>query len=315
MTPTKPSLWKYGGLTKTELGKRVFRQIKEDEVAVRSASLAYYFMLAVFPAMLVVLSIIGFFGPGSQLQQALFSNLARMLPGSTSELIQKTLQEVTHASSAGKAVIGALGALWAASNGTTAIMQSLNVAYEVREDRPWWKQKVIALGLTLALATLVLSALGLTLFGGRAADFLGSHGFGTAIVVFWKKVQWPLVVVFMFVAFATTYYFAPNLKKPEWNWITPGSALGALFWIVASLGFKLYLHFFNSYSKTYGSLGAVITLLLWLYITGFCILLGGEINSEIGRAAEDMQERERQRQNKIEQDIRTLWGQNERRGA
>jgi membrane protein len=276
------------------LGKRVGKEIGQDEVAVRSAALAYYFVLAVFPAMLFVLSIIGFFAAtGSQLREALFSNLARMLPGSASDLIHKTLDEVTNASGAGKAIFGILAALWAASNGVTAVMQSLNIAYEVKEDRPWWKQKAVALGLTLALAVLVLTALGLTLFGGKAAEFVGTHvGLGGAVVTLWKVVQWPLVLAFMFLAFAVTYYFAPNLKKPEWHWITPGSALGLIFWLIASFGFKLYLHFFNSYSKTYGSLGAVIILLLWLYITGFTILLGGELNSEIGRAADAQAEHE-----------------------
>jgi membrane protein len=293
-TEQRPSLWKLGGLTPLVLGKRVGKEIGQDEVPVRSAALAYYFVLAVFPAMLFVLSIIGFFAAtGSQLREALFSNLARMLPGSASDLIHKTLDEVTNASGAGKAIFGILAALWAASNGVTAVMQSLNIAYEVKEDRPWWKQKAVALGLTLALAVLVLTALGLTLFGGKAAEFVGSHvGLGGAVVMLWKIVQWPVVLAFMFLAFAVTYYFAPNLEKPEWHWITPGSALGLIFWLIASFGFKLYLHFFNSYSKTYGSLGAVIILLLWLYITGFTILLGGELNSEIGRAADAQAEHE-----------------------
>ena len=287
----RPSLWALGGLGPLGLAKRVGKEIGEDEIPLRSTSLAYYFILAVFPAMLFVLSILGFFATaGSHLQQSLFTNLARMMPGSASEQIQKTLQEVTSASGAGKAIFGILGALWAASQGVTAVMESLNIAYEVDEDRPWWKKKAVAVGLTLTLAVLVLCALGLMLFGGKAADFVGAHvGMGTVLVMLWKIVQWPLVLAFMFAAFAVTYYFGPNLKKPEWQWITPGSLLGLVGWLVASFGFKIYLHYFNSYSKTYGSLGAVIILLLWLYITGFCILLGGEVNSEIGRAGDAQQ--------------------------
>jgi membrane protein len=125
---------------------------------------------------------------------------------------------------------------------------------------------------------------------------------GNVTVIAWKIVQWPIVLAFMFAAFATTYYFAPNLKEPEWHWITPGSGLGLVFWLVASLGFKLYLHFFNSYSKTYGSLGAVIILLLWLYITGFAILIGGEINAAIGRAA-DAQQQYEERHQRIEREL------------
>jgi membrane protein len=239
----KPSLWALGALTPIELGKRVWKQVGEDEVAVRSTSLAYYFILAVFPAMIFVLSIIGLFGFGPQLQASLFQYAGRMLPGSATDLIRRSLQEVMQSSGAGKALFGIIGALWSASSGVSAVMQSLDVAYEVKEDRPLWKQKAVAVGLTLALAVLVLGALALTLFGGKAADFVGSHvGLGAAAVVAWKIVQWPLVVALMFAAFAITYYFAPNLEKPEWHWITPGSALGLIFWLVASFGFKLYLH-------------------------------------------------------------------------
>lgn len=296
----KPSLWKLGGLTPLNLGKRAWKEIVEDEVFARSASLAYYFILAVLPAMVFALSIIGLLtAAGSEWQASLFSTLARVMPASASDLVQKTFQEVSRASGAGKAAFGILGALWAASQGVAAVMQSLNVAYEVKERRPWWKQKVLAIGLTLALAVLVLGALGLMLFGGRAAGYLASHlgpgnaGLGHALVVAWNVVQWPVVLGFMFAAFAVTYYFAPHLKDPEWHWITPGSATGLFCWLVASFALKMYLHFFNSYSKTYGSVGAVIILLLWLYITGFSILLGGEVNSEIDKAtAAQQQEQE-----------------------
>ena len=128
-------------------------------------------------------------------------------------------------------------------------------------------------------------------------------GLGPAVVYGWKIVQWPLVFAFMFLAFAMTYYVAPNLEQPEWHWITPGSALGLIFWLVASVGFKIYLHYFNTYSKTYGSLGAAIILLLWLYITGWSIMIGGEVNSAIGHAA-DEQEQYEQRHRNIEKELR-----------
>ena len=282
----KPSIWKLGGLSPLNLGKRAWKEVVEDEVLARSASLAYYFILAVFPAMIFVLSVVGYLTPdGSEWQASMFSTLARVMPSSASDLVQKTFREIAQASGVGKAAFGIVGAMWAASQGVAAVMQSLNVAYEVKERRPWWKQKVIAVGLTLALAMLVLGALGLILFGTKAAEFLALRaGLGHALVLAWRFVQWPAVLAIMFAAFAVTYYFAPNLEKPEWHWITPGSASGLVCWLVASFALKIYLHFFNSYSKTYGSVGAVIILLLWLYITGFSILLGGEINSEIDKA-------------------------------
>jgi membrane protein len=304
-TSSKPSLWKFGGLTPLRLGQQVWKDVGEDEVSVRSAALAYYFVLAVFPAMLFLLSLLGFFASaGTQLRETLFTTLGRVLPSSASDLVHKTLDEVTRSSGAGKAAFGILGALWSASSGVSAIIQCLDIAYDVKEDRPFWKQKAVAIGLTLALAILVIGALGLTLYGGSVADWLGSHlGLGHTFVLMWKIGQWPLVLAFMFVAFAVTYYFAPNLKEPEWHWITPGTVLGLFLWIVASFGFKLYLHFFNSYSKTYGSVGAVIILLLWLYITGFTILVGGEVNSAISRAAE-AQQREEERHRKIEAQLK-----------
>ena len=304
-TKEKPSLWKFGGLTPLGVGKQVWKDIGEDEVAVRSAALAYYFVFALFPAMLFILSLLGFFaGPGSQLRETLFASFARVLPGSAADLIHKTLDEVTRSSGAGKALFGIVGALWSASSGITAVMESLNIAYDVKEDRPMWKQRALAVGLTVALAVLVLLALGLTLYGGDIADWVGAHvGLGQMAVISWKILQWPLVLGCMFLAFATTYYFAPNLKEPEWHWITPGSALGLISWVVASLGFKLYLHFFNSYSKTYGSVGAMIILLLWLYITGFAILVGGEVNSAIGRAG-DAQQQYEQRHRRIEKELK-----------
>jgi len=304
-TISKPSLWKFGGLTPLKLGQQVWKEIGEDEVSVRSAALAYYFVLAVFPAMLFLLSLLGFFAAaGTQLRETLFTTVARVLPGSASDLVHKTLDEVTRSSGAGKALFGILAALWSASSGVSAIIQCLDIAYDVKEDRPFWKQKAIAIGLTLALAVLVIGALGLMLYGGGVADWLGSHvGLGHTFVLMWKIIEWPLVLAFMFAAFTVTYYFAPNLKEPEWHWISPGSTLGLVLWLVASFAFKLYLHFFNSYSKTYGSVGAMIILLLWLYITGFAILVGGEVNSVIGRATE-AQEKQEERHRRIEEELK-----------
>ena len=284
-------LWKLGGMKLSALAKQVWSNVGKDELTVRAAALAYYFVLAVFPAMLFVLSMLGLLATaGTHLRETLFTQLGQLLPGSASQLVRDTLNEVTAASGAGKTAFGILGALWSASSGVGAMIDSLDKAYEVEENRPWWKQKAISMGLTIVLAILVLSASGLALYGGAAAEAVGSHlALGTTVVSAWKIVQWPVVVGFMFLAFAITYYFAPNIKSPEWNWVTPGSAFGLILWLAASLAFKAYLHFFDSYSKTYGSLGATIILLLWLYITGLSILLGGIVNSIIGRAIDEVQ--------------------------
>ncbi len=293
MTAQTPSLWKLGGLKLAALGRQVWTNFGEDELSVRSAALAYYFVLAVFPAMLFLLALLGLFATaGTHLRDSLYNALGQVLPGSAFDLVQGTLSEVTRSKGAGKAIFGILAALWSASAGVNAIIESLNIAYQVKESRPWWKRKALALGLTVALAGLVLTASALTLYGNSAADSVATHwSLGTPLVVLWKILQWPIVLGFMFVAFATTYYFAPNIEKPEWNWVTPGSAFGLILWLASSLGFKIYLHYFDSYSKTYGSVGAVIILLLWLFITGLSIMLGGIVNSIIGRATEEQQKK------------------------
>jgi membrane protein len=282
------SLWKLGGLSWIQLGKNVWREIDADDVFGRSAGLAYYFFLAIFPAMFFLISVFGIVaGPDSQLRANLMNYLGTMVPGSAKELIQKTIEEITRASGGAKLSFGLLGALWAASNGMNAVMQTLNFAYHQKETRPWWKRRiVIAVGLTIAVSLLIIAALVITLYGGEIAEFVGARvGLGSAFVLAWKVVQWPVMIFLVLVAFALVYYFAPDVRDQKWYWVTPGSLIGVGLWILASIGFRIYLHFFNSYSATYGSLGAVIILMLWFYVTGMSILIGGEINAEIENAA------------------------------
>ena len=280
-------MWKFGGLTWKDLGKRVLSEIQEDDVFGRSAQLAYYFLLALFPLLLFLTSVIGLLlGSGTGLRHSLFNYLSQVLPGAAFQLVDSTIYEVSAASSGGKVTFGLLAALWAASNGMGAITQALDVGYNVKETRPWWKQRLTAMGLTLALSVIIISALVLVLYGGRLAHYVaGNYGFGEVFTTTWKVFQWPIVLAFMLLAFALIYYLAPDLHEQKWAWVTPGSVVGVGLWLLVSLGFKLYLHFFDSYSKTYGTLGAVIVLMLWLYLTGAAILIGGEVNSEIENAA------------------------------
>ena len=281
------SLWRLGGLGWKALGKRVWGEIEEDEIFGRAAQLAYYFLLALFPLLLFLTSVIGLvMGTETGLRDSLFNYLGKVLPSSASQLVSSTVFEVTSASGGGKIVFGILAALWAASNGMGAITQALNIAYDVEETRPWWKQRLTAIGLTVALAVLILSALLLVLYGGRIADYVaGNYGLGEMFTMAWKIVQWPIVLAFVLTAFALIYYFAPDVRDQKWIWVTPGAVLGVGLWLLVSFSFRLYLNFFDSYSKTYGALGAVIVLMLWLYLTGAAILIGGEVNSEIEHAA------------------------------
>jgi membrane protein len=279
------SPWKLGGLTPWQLLKRVYHEIDEDEVLTRSAALAYYFVSALFPMIFFLMAILGLFAQSHDLQSGLLSYASRFMPPEAFNLLQKTLREITRSSTGVKLAFGLVLSLWSGSGGVSSIIDALNRCYHVKESRAWWKKNLISLGLTIALSGLTIVALVIILYGGDIAKFVGAHtGLSTVTVMIWRMVQWPVALFFVMMAFALLYYWGADVKQ-QWQWITPGSLVGVLLWVGASLGFRVYLHFFNSYSKSYGSLGAVIVLLLWLYISGLAILLGGEINSEIENAA------------------------------
>ena len=281
------SMWNLGGLTWKELAKRVWHEVTEDDVFGRAAQLSYYFLLALFPLLLFLTTLLGYFaGAGTELRDNLLSYLAQVMPGSAYDLVYSTVDEISKAKGGGKLSFGVLATLWAASNGMGAISESLNVAYNVKEQRPWWKARLVSIGLTVALAVLIITALTLVLYGGEIGDKIAiSFGLGDAFTVTWKILQWPIVLAFVLFSFSLIYYFAPDLRDQDWKWVTPGAMIALILWLLVSFGFRAYLHFFNSYSATYGSLGAVIILMLWFYLTGAAILIGGEINSEIENAA------------------------------
>lgn len=281
------SLWKLGGLGWRELAKRVWAEVQKDNVFGRAAELSYYFLLALFPFLIFLTSVIGLIlGSGTGTRHTFFQYLARIMPPSAFQLIDNTMYEVSESSGGGKLSFGILAALWAASNGLGAITESLNNAYDLKESRPWWKQRLTAIGLTVALSILIIGALILVVAGGRIAEWLAAHyGLGPVFPIGWKIIQWPVVLACMTFAFALIYYLAPDFREQAWQWLTPGAVIGVALWLLVSLAFRIYLHYFNSYSATYGSLGAVIILMLWLYLTGAAVLIGGEVNSEIENAA------------------------------
>jgi membrane protein len=280
------SIWEFGGLTPLRLVLRSWKSAKQDDIWGRSAQLSYYFLLAVFPALLCIISVLGIMaGPGSALRESLMQYLARALPPESSTLISHTLDEVVKNSGAGKMSIGILGALWAASGGMSAISDTLNIAYHVTEKRSWLKRHASDVGLTIALSVLIIAALAVVLFGGKISGFLAAHiGLGKLFTWAWAIGQWLIVLGCLLFAFALTYYFAPDLYDPEWHWITPGAVIGFTIWLASTAAMRIYLAFFNNYSNTYGSLGAVIILMLWFYLTGASILIGGEVNSTIKHA-------------------------------
>jgi len=287
MIPSLKGLLSLGGLTPKELAARVWRAMIKDDIFNRAAILGFYFMLALFPLLLCLTALLGLFAQaGTELRDNLFFYLARVAPRSAYALIYETVNEVTEGGGGGKLTVGLLAAVWAASNGMLAVIDTLNSAYRVREARPWWKARLVAAALTLALAVLIISGLTLVFYGGRVAEALsGAVGYGNGFAAAWGLLGWLFVFGFVFLAFGLIYYFAPNLHVQRFRWVLPGMVVGVALWLLGSLGFRLYLRHFNTYNAVYGSLGAVIILMLWFYLTGTAILVGGEVNSEIERAA------------------------------
>ncbi|MEP6925077.1 MAG: YihY/virulence factor BrkB family protein [Pyrinomonadaceae bacterium] len=281
------SLWKLGGLSVRELGTRVYKEIWKDGLLDSAAQLAYYFLFSLFPLLIFLTSIFGFIvGSDNKLQKNLFTYLGTVLPSSALDLVSSVIKEVSQASSGGKLTIGLLLALWAASSGLEALTQSINKIYEVKETRSWWWRRLLSVFLTVVLAILIISALTLVLFGGQINDYVTAKlGFGAVLSVIWQILQYLIVLTFVLLSISLIYYFSPDIKEQSWRFITPGAVVAVALWLLISFGFRLYLQYFNSYSATYGSLGAVIILMFWLYFTGAAILIGGEINCEIENAA------------------------------
>lgn len=281
------SLWGLGGLSWRELTRRVWGGIIQNDLFNRAYELAYNFLLAVFPLLLCLVAMLGLFASeGSRLQNDLFFYFQQLLPPSAYHLVVRTLNEITANSGGGKVTVGLLLALLSGSGGMTQLMSTLNAAYEVHEGRSWLKVHLISLALTIAMSLLIIAALLLILAGGWLLVLVVKElGLSPALLVVGRVLQWVVALAFVVLAFALIYYFAPDVEEQHWYWITPGSVVGVLVWAVASAALRGYLHFFNTYSKTYGSLGGVMILMLWFYITGLAFLLGGQINSTIEHAA------------------------------
>lgn len=278
-------LWQLGGLTWKQLAKRVWREIGDDDVFGQAAKLSFYFMLALFPLLLFLTTLFGYFAQSAELRTSLLEYFRRVVPRSAFQLVVDTLNQISMGAGGGKISIGILATLWAASNGIAAIAQRLNAAYEIKDERPWWKMSLIALALTIAFAAFIAVALVLVLGGGKIGAYLANAaGIQDAFAIAWNVAHWPIALVIVLLAINLLYRFAPDLRDWRWRWMTPGAPLAVTLWVIASLGFRFYLRYFNSYSATYGSLGAVIILMLWFYFTGAAILIGAEVNSEIENA-------------------------------
>jgi len=285
--PAVTSIWRLGGLKWRTLAKRVWDELYSGELLTHAAALSFYFLFALFPLLIFLMSLFGLFvDRGSDLRTSLFGYLGRVIPSSAFVLINTTLDDISANAGGARLSLGLLAALWFASLGVAALSESLNAMYGVRESRSWWRVRASAVALTAVLVILILAALLLIVYGGEIGGGIANYfDQGTLFATGWTIFQVPLAVLFVLLAFAMVYYFAPDLYDQKWYWITPGSIVGVALWLLVSAILRIYLRYADSYSVTYGSLGGVIILMLWFYVTGVAILLGGKMNAEIESAA------------------------------
>ena len=268
----------------SELARRTWREAIDDDVLGLAAQLSYYFFLALFPAILFLLALASFF-PLSNLTDDLGRSLGPFLSSQVIELIQEQMRRLANNESGGLLTVGVAGALWSSSAALVSIVSALNRAYDIKEGRPWWKVRLVAIGLTLGVAAFVLLALSLILLGPTAAEKLGqATGWGAPFEWAWLVLQWPLAMALMAIGIGLIYYYGPDADQ-DWAWITPGAIAATILWLVISLVFKLYIANFTDYEGSYGTVGGVIVVLLWFYISGIAILTGAELNSEIEHAS------------------------------
>lgn len=284
---TRPEeLWGLGGLSPQQLIRNVVGEVAAHNFFGRASELAFDFLFALFPLILFMLNLFGLFASRSvELRSDFLSYFADFVPPIAFQLLATTTAELAANASGRKLTFGILLAVWFASGGVSSMISALNLSYRIREARSWLRVRIAALGLTVVIAILLLAALFIVVMSGHFVDWLGQElGLQHVIVDVWGALQWPAALFFVMASHSLIYYWGPDLKERHWYWITPGSAFGVLVWLASSVLFRIYLRFFNSYSASYGSLGAVMILLAWLYVTGLAFLIGGEINAEIDRA-------------------------------
>lgn len=264
--------------------KGTVKEFQDDELADRAAALTYYGVLSLFPALLLLVSLLGIAGKSAT--QEVLDNLKKLTPGSARDIISDAVTQLQGRGGVGSvmAVIGVVLALWSASGYVAAFIRSANAVYDMPEGRPVWKVLPIRVGVTVALLVLaVLSSLIVVFTGGLARQVGGALGIGDTALTVWSIAKWPVLVVLVTMMIALLYWATPNVKGRGFKWVTPGSVLALLIWLVASAGFAFYVANFGSYNKTYGTLAGVIIFLVWLWISNIAILLGLEFDSEMAR--------------------------------
>jgi membrane protein len=259
------------------------RDIRKDNCLGLAAQLAFFFLLSLFPALLFLVALIGYL-PVENAMVELLSALSAVAPHEFVVLVRTQLDDLVRGGWAGFLTLGLAGAFWSSSTAMVATIDALNRAYNVPEWRPWWKRRMVAIALTVALAIFTAISLALILIGPSVANRV-ARWFGVAplMAAFWSIARWPAMIFCVVFGVDLVYHFAPN-RKARWSWLTPGSVIATALWILISFGFKLYVTNFSHYNVTYGAISGVIIVLLWLYVSGLAILIGAELNSVLPAA-------------------------------
>ncbi len=273
--------WKY-------VLRKSVREFNDDKCTDLAAALTYYAVLAIFPAILALVSVLGLVGEADRSVKTIIDVLKPLVTSDTLKVVQPVVEQLAQSTGAGfTLVLGLLLALWSASGYVGAFSRAMNEIYEIREGRPFWKLRPIMLFITMVAVLLIAVALLILVLSGPVAQSIGDViGLGSAALTVWGFAKWPVLGLVMVLVVALLYYATPNVKQPKFRWVSVGAGVAIVSWLVASMLFGIYVANFSNYNKTYGSLGGVIVGLLWLWITNLALLLGAEIDSEIERGRE-----------------------------
>nr|WP_312018693.1 YihY/virulence factor BrkB family protein [Streptomyces sp. I05A-00742] len=264
--------------------RRTVKEFGDDELADRAAALTYYTMLSLFPALLVLVSLLGVAGRAAA--EKVLSNMEHIAPGPVHDILTGAVRQASASGGTGSvlAVVGLLGALWSASSYVAAFIRASNAVYDIREGRPVWKLTPLRLAVTVVLMLLATASALIVVFTGGLARQAGTAlGVGDGALAVWSIVKWPVLVLLVIVMIATLYWASPNVRGRGFRWVTPGSFVALLLWMAVSAGFALYVAHFASYNKTYGTFAGLVIFLMWLWFTNLAILLGLEFDAELAR--------------------------------
>jgi membrane protein len=268
--------------------KRTVKEFQEDNLTDWAAALTYYGLMSLFPMLVALVAVLGVVGQESSIE-TLLNSFSEAGLGSVADAIEEPLLGVVNSKAGAGALlsVGLVAALWSASGYLGAFMRAANDIYEVEEGRPFWKRRPLQVGLTLiAVLLLSLVAVGLVVSGPVAEAVGGAIGLGDTAVTVWGIAKWPLMLLIVMAVIDGLYYVAPNVRQPRFRWISPGGVVAVLLWVVASFGFAFYVSNFGSYNETYGTLGGIITFLVWMWISNLAVLLGAEFDAELERERE-----------------------------